>query len=168
VRVPLFIELPRKGLLGTPEGLKGIKGGLGFLPRSLDLFGGQPNLHYLLTVFHSLMLWKIEVPQNVQHPLVLALHERVKETNPVTSRYFDQPMCQARPYLLVLPPILDDGCVLGSLVARFAGVAYDGDDLVLGIRGFRATKPKWSAPSVLAKYRACSSDNSFINPKKRR
>jgi hypothetical protein len=76
--------LPRGGLLGISEGLKGIKGGLGFLPRSLDLFGGQPDLHYLLTVIHPLMLWKIEVPQNVQHPLVLALYERSKEPNPVT------------------------------------------------------------------------------------
>jgi hypothetical protein len=32
----------------------------------------------------------------------------------------------------------------------------------------RATKPKWSTPSVLAKYLAFSSDNFFIDPKKRR
>ncbi len=133
--MPLFIENPRRGLLGFSEGLKGTKGGLGFLPPPLDLFGGQPNLHYLLPVFHSLMLRKIEVPKHVQHTLVLALYERVEETNPVTSRYFDQPMGQACPYLLALPPILDQRRVLGSLVARFAGVAYDGDDLVgfLGI-----------------------------------
>jgi hypothetical protein len=132
--LPLFTENPRRPLLGFSEDLKGIKGGLGFLPRSLDLFGGQPNLHYLLPVFHSLMLGKIEVPKHVQHTLVLALYERVKETNPVTSRYFDQPMCQACPYPLALPPILDQRRVLGSLVARFAGVAYDGDDLV-GVLG---------------------------------
>ena len=114
--------------------MKRIKGGLGFLARSLDLFGGQPKLHYLLTVFHSLMLGKIEVPQNVQHTLVRALYERVKEPNPVTSRYFDQPMCQARPYTLALPPILDERRVLGSLVTRFASVAHDGDNLV-GVLG---------------------------------
>ena len=138
--VPLFIELPRRGLLGNSQGLKRIKGGLGFLPRSLDLFGGEPNLHYLLTVFHSLMLGKIEVAQNVQHTLVRALYERVKETNPVTSRYFDQPMGQARPYPLALPPVLDQRRVLGSLVARCSGVAYDADDLVLvlGIQGDQA------------------------------
>ena len=43
------------------------------------------------------MLGKIEVPENVQHTLVLALYERVKEPNLVTSRYFDQPMGQACP-----------------------------------------------------------------------
>jgi hypothetical protein len=36
---PLTHERPRSGLLGNSEGLKGMKGGLGSLPRSLDLFG---------------------------------------------------------------------------------------------------------------------------------
>jgi hypothetical protein len=117
------------------KGLEGHKrGSIDFLPRSLDLFGVQSNLHYLLTVFYSLMFGKIEVPENVQHTPVLALYERVKEPNPVPSRYFDQPMCQARPYTLALPPILDERRVLGSLVTRFASVAHDGDNLV-GVLG---------------------------------
>ena len=65
--------------------MKGTKGGLG-LPRSLGFFGGQTDLHHLLAVFLSLSFGKIEVPENVQHALVLALYERVKGANPVASR----------------------------------------------------------------------------------
>ncbi len=65
------------GVLGSAEGLKGIKGRQG-LPRSLGFFGRQPNLHHLLAVFHSLLFGKIEVPENVQHTFVPALYERVQ------------------------------------------------------------------------------------------
>ncbi len=68
--------------------------------------------------------------ENVQHAFVLALYGRVKELNPVTWRSPDQPMGQPCPYLLALPPIFDECCVLGSLFTRAAGVACDADDLL--------------------------------------
>ena len=94
------------------------------LLRSLDFFGGQPNLHHLLAVFLSLLFGKIDVPENVQHTLVLALYKRVEGANSVTSRFFDQPIGQACPYRLALPPILDERRVLGSLGTRCAGLAH--------------------------------------------
>jgi hypothetical protein len=72
-----FSEVRLDGVLGHSEGLKGIKGDQR-LPRSLGFFGRQANLHHLLSVFHSLLFGKIEVPQNVEHTFVPALHERIK------------------------------------------------------------------------------------------
>jgi hypothetical protein len=45
-------------------------------------------------------------------------------------------MGQSCPYPLALPTILDERSVLGSLVTRFAGITYDGDDFlwVLGMQ----------------------------------
>jgi hypothetical protein len=57
------------------------------LVRSLGFLGGQSNFHTLGAVFSSLLFGKIEVPQNVQHTLVLAHHERVKEPNPIITRF---------------------------------------------------------------------------------
>jgi hypothetical protein len=86
--VSILRESEKEGLLGFSEGLKGIKESLG-LPRSFGFLGGQPDLHHLLAVFHSLLFGKIEVPENVQHALVRAFYERVKGPNLVTSRFFD-------------------------------------------------------------------------------
>src|SRR5919199_206968 len=92
--------------------------------------GVQSNFHHLLAFFHSLSFRKIEVPENVQHTLVLPLYKRVKGPNPVTSCCVEQPMSQACSYSVALPSILNQRRVLGSLVTWFAGIAHHGDDLV--------------------------------------
>jgi hypothetical protein len=49
-------------------------------------------------------------------------------------------MGQSCPYPLTLPTILDERRVLGSFVTQFAGIAYDGDDLlwVVGMQSDQA------------------------------
>ncbi len=88
------------------------------------------DLHALDAALPKLSFGKIQMPQDVEHKPVLALHERVEAPHSFVSCFFDQPLGQARSYALALPAILHEGRVLGSLVARFAVVAYDGDDLV--------------------------------------
>jgi hypothetical protein len=58
--MPLFTWLPRRGLLGNSEGLKGTKRGRG-LALSFGFLGGQSNLHQLFAFLYSLLFGQIEV-----------------------------------------------------------------------------------------------------------
>jgi hypothetical protein len=90
----------------------------------------QSNLYALDAALPNLSFGKIQMAQDVEHTPVLALHERVKAPHPFVSCCFNQSLGQSSSYAQPLPAILHEGRVLGSLVARFAIVAHDGDDLV--------------------------------------
>ena len=96
----------------------------------LARLGRKLDLHVLCASFFVLLFGKIEMPEEFQHALVLAHHQRVEVPYPLGTRYVDQPPGQVYPYPVTLPAILDDGRVLGLLFARFAILAHDSDNLV--------------------------------------
>jgi hypothetical protein len=56
-----FFKQSQKEYSRKLGGLEGHKGGLGFFPRPLDLFGGQLNLHHLLACITRIVEKKYKV-----------------------------------------------------------------------------------------------------------
>lgn len=66
----------------------------------------------------------------MQHAPVLAHYETIQVPNSSIVCLVDQPVSQLHSHPATPPAVLDEGCVLGPLFARFTIVVHDRDNFV--------------------------------------